>query len=168
MPSSVFILVDKDNRVLMETRGPDDKYFPNGRVYPGGKVNPGEQSWQAMRRECKEELGVTACAWGPMLANAFLYYKPFILNVSGTAEGDLAMSEQKVSYLSPVERPELADFRVFPFLVTGWAGKLPDHILDTGHALDWYPLQEAATGDGCSVVLIKAIPAYLPANKGRR
>lgn len=49
------LIVAKDGRVLAVSR----KHNPNDFGLPGGKVDPGEMPWDAARRECQEETGLT-------------------------------------------------------------------------------------------------------------
>jgi 8-oxo-dGTP diphosphatase len=52
----VAALVERDGRVLMSRRRPDQS-LPNCWEFPGGKVEPGESPEAALAREIEEELG---------------------------------------------------------------------------------------------------------------
>ena len=53
-------LVDQDNRVLIARR-PEGRAMAGLWEFPGGKVQAGETPEAALRRELKEELGITVC-----------------------------------------------------------------------------------------------------------
>ena len=57
---SAIALVDADGRVLLAQR-PEGKSLAGMWEFPGGKVEPGETPELCIRREIKEELGVTLC-----------------------------------------------------------------------------------------------------------
>jgi 8-oxo-dGTP diphosphatase len=52
----VAALIERDGRVLMSRRRPDQS-LPNCWEFPGGKVEPGESPEAALAREIDEELG---------------------------------------------------------------------------------------------------------------
>jgi 8-oxo-dGTP diphosphatase len=54
----VAALIERDGRVLMSRRRPDQS-LPNCWEFPGGKVEPGESPEAALAREIQEELGCT-------------------------------------------------------------------------------------------------------------
>jgi 8-oxo-dGTP diphosphatase len=49
----------KDGRILLCHRSPDRRWYPDVWDLPGGHVEPGETSTEALRRELREELGVS-------------------------------------------------------------------------------------------------------------
>lgn len=144
MPSAVFVLQRDDGRVLMETRGPKDKYFPNGTIYPGGKLEPGEVPVDGMLREAFEELGILPLWHRPLITGRYLYYLP----ISGTR------------HISDTDVPELAPFRVYAFLIRSWNGDVPSAIKDTGNPVSWYLMGEASTGNGCTHEITAAVQVF--------
>ena len=56
-PIAVAALV-RDGRVLLAHRHPRRRWYPDCWDLLGGHVEPGEQPEEAVRRECREELGV--------------------------------------------------------------------------------------------------------------
>lgn len=54
---SAVVLVDADNRILLQQR-PPGKQLAGLWEFPGGKVDPGETPEQALVRELQEELGI--------------------------------------------------------------------------------------------------------------
>ena len=48
----------RDGKVLLAHRHPQRRWFPNCWDLIGGHIEPGESPEQAMRRECREEIGV--------------------------------------------------------------------------------------------------------------
>lgn len=55
---AVGIVVDREGNILLCQR-PPHKSYPLKWEFPGGKVEKGEDSVQALRRELREELGIT-------------------------------------------------------------------------------------------------------------
>ncbi|MEZ5644445.1 MAG: NUDIX domain-containing protein [Burkholderiaceae bacterium] len=55
---AVGILIDSHGRYLLTSR-PDGKVYAGYWEFPGGKLESGESVEQALRRELKEEIGVT-------------------------------------------------------------------------------------------------------------
>lgn len=62
---AVAAIVD-DARVLLVHRHPDRRNYPNCWDLPGGHVELGESSEDAVRRECREELGIDVEDPSPM------------------------------------------------------------------------------------------------------
>lgn len=61
---AVGILVDRQGRLLLTTRPPGKAYAGHWE-FPGGKIEAGESVEQALRRELREEIGVTIAAAQP-------------------------------------------------------------------------------------------------------
>ncbi len=72
--TAVAVLV-QDDRVYIQQR-PTGGLFAGLWEFPGGKAHPDETPRQALRRECREELGVD-CAPGRKLAELTHYYTVF-------------------------------------------------------------------------------------------
>lgn len=55
----VVFIINNKNQVLLQKRSPNKKLWPNmWDITAGGHVNSGEFGFQAVIRECKEELGI--------------------------------------------------------------------------------------------------------------
>lgn len=52
-------LLIHDGRVLLGHRSPQKRWYPNVWDFPGGHIEPGEAAHEALRRELREELGIT-------------------------------------------------------------------------------------------------------------
>lgn len=61
---AVAVVMRPDGTVLWGSR-PEGKPYAGYWEFPGGKVEPGETVWQALVRELREELGITALEGGP-------------------------------------------------------------------------------------------------------
>jgi 8-oxo-dGTP diphosphatase len=61
---AVAVVMRPDGTVLWGCR-PEGKPYSGYWEFPGGKVEPGETVWQALVRELREELGITALEGGP-------------------------------------------------------------------------------------------------------
>jgi len=61
---AVGVLIDTDGRFLLTSR-PPGKVYAGYWEFPGGKVERGESIEQALRRELREELGITIDAARP-------------------------------------------------------------------------------------------------------
>ncbi|HEX4856755.1 MAG TPA: NUDIX domain-containing protein, partial [Limnobacter sp.] len=61
---AVAVVFNHSGQVLWGCR-PEGKPYAGYWEFPGGKVEPGETVWQALVRELKEELDITAIAGGP-------------------------------------------------------------------------------------------------------
>lgn len=55
---AVFILFDRNGRVLLQHKAKDSKVLPNQWAFFGGGIEKGENPKQALWREAKEELGI--------------------------------------------------------------------------------------------------------------
>jgi 8-oxo-dGTP diphosphatase len=120
MPSVVFILVDAECRVLMEQRPDLDSRFPHEWMFPGGKLERGEGLVPALRRELREELGVSRFAKIPLAHGEPVFY----VEDGGSSH---------------------ASIRLYPYLVFHWEPEeVPLAVLDSGSPLAWRPLKEAA------------------------
>ncbi|MDX1669247.1 MAG: Nudix family hydrolase [Limnobacter sp.] len=61
---AVAVVFNSDGQVLWGSR-PEGKPYAGYWEFPGGKVEPGESVWQALVRELREELGITAHSGAP-------------------------------------------------------------------------------------------------------
>jgi 8-oxo-dGTP pyrophosphatase MutT (NUDIX family) len=115
--ASIYVLLSADRRyALMEKRPPDDVFSGGEWVFPGGVIEEGEEPWEAMLRELKEETGVVGSVWAPLSDDFIQIY------------------HRKVE----------DHFRVYPFVVTEWTGRVPISVLDApDHELDWVNPGEA-------------------------
>ena len=52
------ILINDEDKVLLQLRTSNERLYPNCWTLPGGRVEEGESPDQAIRREVKEELGL--------------------------------------------------------------------------------------------------------------
>jgi 8-oxo-dGTP pyrophosphatase MutT (NUDIX family) len=124
MPSVVFILVDAECRVLMEQRPDLDSHFPHEWMFPGGKLERGEGLVPALRRELREELGVSRFAKIPLAHGEPVFYETQLKVDGGTISSAI---------------------RLYPYLVFHWEPEeVPLAVLDSGSSLAWRPLKEAA------------------------
>lgn len=69
---AVGVLSDREGRFLLTTR-PPGKVYAGFWEFPGGKLEPGETVEQALRRELREEIGVTIGAARPWRVELFDY-----------------------------------------------------------------------------------------------
>ena len=69
---SAAVIERPDGTFLMASR-PEGKAYAGWWEFPGGKVEPGETAHEALVRELKEELGITATQAWPWLNRAFVY-----------------------------------------------------------------------------------------------
>ena len=71
------IIRDEDRRILLCKMPPDRGVFPNKWGLPGGGVEPGEHMYQALKREIREELGVSTLEAKPLFFKDGLHEKTF-------------------------------------------------------------------------------------------
>lgn len=67
------ILIDKNDRVLI-TQRIEGKLLKGFWEFPGGKLNAGENSEIALKRELKEELGISVISYEPFMQLEHCYY----------------------------------------------------------------------------------------------
>ena len=58
------LILDEKNRTLLTKRTPKNRNEKDSWAKPGGGLEYGEKGIQSMKREMKEELGVTVEIWG--------------------------------------------------------------------------------------------------------
>lgn len=109
-------LLCRDGRLLLGKRSIRRKAYPGVWDLPGGHVEVGETTEQALVRELREELGVTATAWREYV----------VLRAPAMAE----------------EQP--ATLRLQVFLVTAWTGELRNLQPEEHDAIAWVTEDEAA------------------------
>jgi len=80
------ILVNTENKVLLQLRSKDDHLYPDCWTLPGGKVEEGESLEQAIVREVREELG-----WD--LRGCGLFRTIVLSDVEGTTERHIYWSK---------------------------------------------------------------------------
>ena len=94
---AVGVLIDAQGRFLLTSR-PAGKVYAGHWEFPGGKVEAGESTLQALRRELREELGITIAAaqpWQVLLMDyAHARVRLHFCKVFKWA-GDLQMREQQ-------------------------------------------------------------------------
>ncbi|MCP4072479.1 MAG: 8-oxo-dGTP diphosphatase MutT [Hyphomicrobiales bacterium] len=101
-------LIDMDNRVLVTSR-PQSRSMAGMWEFPGGKIESGETPEQALKRELKEELGITTFTSCLAPVNfASHNYKDFHLlmplYICRKWEGTLQpMEDQKMKWVRPVD-----------------------------------------------------------------
>lgn len=66
------VLADAEGRVLLAQR-PPGRHLAGLWEFPGGKVEPGESAHAALARELREELGIAATAFAPLIAVPWRY-----------------------------------------------------------------------------------------------
>lgn len=64
--AAVGIIIDKENRVLVDCR-PNHWEMSGFWEFPGGKLEPKETVQQALTRELKEEIGITVLTAEPLI-----------------------------------------------------------------------------------------------------
>jgi 8-oxo-dGTP diphosphatase len=83
---AVAVIRDSDGRVLLSRRSPD---VHQGDLweFPGGKLEPGEEIQHALRRECREELGIEVLSSAPLIRVPYQYPdKAVLLDVHEVVE----------------------------------------------------------------------------------
>ena len=71
------ILIDKNDRVLI-TQRIEGKLLKGFWEFPGGKLNTGENSKIALKRELKEELGISVISYEPFMQLEHCYYNQVV------------------------------------------------------------------------------------------
>ena len=104
-------------RLLLGKRSVRRTAYPGVWDLPGGHVEAGETAEQALVRELREELGVTAIQWREWVV------------LRAPAMGDEAAHT----------------LRVHLFLVTQWDGKPRNLLPDEHDAVAWFTVDDAAT-----------------------
>ena len=94
---AVGVLLDADGNLLLTSR-PEGKVYAGYWEFPGGKVEPGETVEQALRRELREEIGITIGAVHPWRVERVDYPHALVrLNFCKVFEwqGELQMHERQ-------------------------------------------------------------------------
>ncbi|MEA3404229.1 MAG: NUDIX domain-containing protein, partial [Pseudomonadota bacterium] len=126
-------LLTKDNKVCLSLRQ-SHQHLADHWEFPGGKIEQDESAQQALIREFKEELGVEASAWQPLITIPWHYEKVSVrLQVFQTDQfkGEpTGLEGQKVEWCPIVE---LAN-KYFPEANNGilMALNLPDYYMSVG------------------------------------
>lgn len=132
------VIKDAAGRILVAQRPPDADQGGCWE-FPGGKIEPGETSFEALRRELAEELGIVVDGAEPMMVVRHNYpERRVVLDIwrvrgfSGEARGCLG---QPVRWVNPATLPELEFPAANRYIVS--AARLPVH----------YPIIDNAAGD---------------------
>jgi len=106
---AVAVLRDAAGRVLVAQRLPH-QHLAGLWEFPGGKVEPGESLFDGMRREIREELGITVEQLAPLLRIEHTYpEKTVLLDVwrvlrwSGPAPGATGAEGQPLRWVQPAD-----------------------------------------------------------------
>ncbi len=171
---AVAVIKGKDGRILVAKR-PDDKHMGGYWEFPGGKVEPGEAVNEALVRELKEELGIDALSYQPLIKIKYDYPDKSVLldtwvvnSMKGMPSGmegqDIKWADE--SELSNLKFPDANG----PILN---AVKLPDQYMVTGKFQDESELFEkvcARLSEGVRLIQFRApwlsISSYI--NKAKR
>ena len=101
---SVAVMINSDNQVLLGQR-PYPKSWEGWWEFPGGKIEKGETPLEALKRELKEEIGISVINAEKWIVRKYAYedyevilhfYK--VTQWSGNIE---AKEEQKISWVLP-------------------------------------------------------------------
>lgn len=69
---AVGLIFDENNRVLLGRRTHPDRYFGKWE-FPGGKIRADESAAEALRRELREEVGISVICSTPFISFAYDY-----------------------------------------------------------------------------------------------
>jgi 8-oxo-dGTP diphosphatase len=93
------IIRNYENKVLIVKREPNDS-FPNKWEFPGGKSEYGEHPEESVKREVKEETGLTINPVFPVVVNEFKNTKKNVSYVEIFYIADLTTANQIVTLSS--------------------------------------------------------------------
>jgi 8-oxo-dGTP diphosphatase len=131
-PSVVAVLFDKTGRVLLLKRANvgRDASLHGKWGFPGGKIEPGEAPYDALLRECAEELGIVLYRHAilSIAPNEIFEFPPYhirvwILDVLDPFEVVLSTEHTDAMWIDPGEALDLGDDNL--------AGPGTKHMLET-------------------------------------
>ena len=107
------IIFSENGDILLGKR-PEGKPYPGYWEFPGGKIEAGESATEALKRELKEEIGITPRNLHPWISRVFHYshatVKLNFFKVTGWDGEPEGLENQELSWQDPNE------IRVFPLL----------------------------------------------------
>jgi len=104
----VAAVIERDGRYLVGRR-PDEKRHGGLWEFPGGKLDPGEDWLDAVRRELREELCMTADTLGDLLLEVADPGSPFVIHfIQVEAEGEpRPLEHSAIAWRTPEELARL-------------------------------------------------------------
>ena len=107
------VIFSENGDILLGKR-PEGKPYPGYWEFPGGKIEAGESATEALKRELKEEIGITPRNLHPWISRVFHYphatVKLNFFKVTGWDGEPEGLENQELSWQDPNE------IRVFPLL----------------------------------------------------
>lgn len=107
------VIFSENGDILLGKR-PEGKPYPGYWEFPGGKIEAGESATEALKRELKEEIGITPRNLHPWISRVFHYshatVKLNFFKVTGWDGEPKGLENQELSWQDPNE------IRVFPLL----------------------------------------------------
>ena len=158
-------IVNAANEVLITQRHAD-AHQGGLWEFPGGKLEAGESREQALQRELREELGIIASAYRPLISVSHDYgdrqVRLHVFRVDA-CEGALVNREQQAMKWQAIEDLQSQDFPAADKAVIH-ALKLPEVYLITGDfntATDFHSRLHAALQRGIRLVQLRIKPKWL-------